>query len=68
LYGWALALAHAKSGDPAMIAGYCGTSATLDDAIARFALAYTGQSERDHVALVKAQRSGRITAAAGKVG
>ena len=24
LCGWALALAHAKSGDPAMIAGYCG--------------------------------------------
>jgi hypothetical protein len=30
LCGWALALAHAKSGDAAMIAGYCGKSDALD--------------------------------------
>ena len=64
LCGWALALAHAKSGDPAMIAGYCGNSDVLDDAIARFALAYAKQTERDHAALDKARRSGRIRAAA----
>jgi hypothetical protein len=67
LCGWALALAHAKSGDPAMIAGYCGNSAALDDAITTFALAYARQTERDHAALDKARRAGRITAAAGKV-
>ena len=67
LCGWALALAHAKSGDPAMIAGYCGTSAALDEAIAKFALAYARQTEQDHAALDKARRTGRITAAAGKV-
>jgi uncharacterized protein (DUF2252 family) len=67
LCGWALALAHAKSGDPAMIAGYCGTSPTLDEAIARFALAYAEQTDRDHAALEKARRAGRIKAAAGKV-
>jgi hypothetical protein len=67
LCGWALALAHAKSGDPAMIAGYCGTSATLDEAIARFALAYAEQTDRDHAALEKARRAGRIKVAAGKV-
>jgi uncharacterized protein (DUF2252 family) len=60
LCGWALALAHAKSGDPAMIAGYCGTSDALDDAIAKFALAYARQTERDHATLEKARRSGRI--------
>ncbi len=63
LCGWALALAHAESGDPAMIAGYCGNSAVLDDAIARFALAYSGQTERDHAALDKARRAGRIAVA-----
>jgi len=67
LCGWGLALAHAKSGDPAMIAGYCGTSATLDEAIARFALAYAEQTDRDHAALEKARRAGRIKVAAGKV-
>ena len=67
LCGWALALAHAKTGDPAMIAGYCGTSATLDDAIARFALAYAKQTEQDYAALDKARRAGRITAAAERV-
>ena len=65
LCGWALA--HAKSGDPAMIAGYCGSSATLDDAIARFALAYARQTDEDHEALDKARRSGRIRVAAENV-
>lgn len=63
LCGWALALAHAKSGDPAMIAGYCGKSAELDDAIASFALAYARQTDKDYDALDKARRSGRIHAA-----
>jgi uncharacterized protein (DUF2252 family) len=67
LCGWALALAHAKSGDPAMIAGYCGNSATLDEAIGTFALAYARQTERDHDALDKARRAGRIKVAAEKV-
>ncbi len=44
LCGWALALAHAKSGDPAMIAGYCGNSDALDDSIGKFALAYAKQT------------------------
>ncbi len=60
LCGWALALAHAKSGDPAKIAGYCGKSEALDQAIARFALAYVEQTERDYDALERARKSGRI--------
>lgn len=67
LCGWALALTHARSGDPAMIAGYCGNSATIDDAIARFASAYAKQTEQDHDVLEKARRSGRVQVAAGSV-
>jgi uncharacterized protein (DUF2252 family) len=63
LCGWALALAHAKSGDAAKIAGYCGNSAALDDAIAKFALAYAKQNEQDYDALEKARRRGRIRVA-----
>jgi len=63
LCGWALALAHAKSGSPALIAGYCGKSETLDDALAAFAQAYADQTERDYEALERARRSGRIEAA-----
>jgi NAD(P)H-dependent flavin oxidoreductase YrpB (nitropropane dioxygenase family) len=60
--GWALALAHAKSGDAATIAGYCGRSEALDEAIAKFALSYAKQTEQDHEAFAKAARSGRIRA------
>ena len=61
--GWALALAHAKSGNAAMIAGYCGKSDALDDAFARFATSYAQQTEQDYEALSQAKRTGRIKAA-----
>jgi uncharacterized protein (DUF2252 family) len=67
LCGWALALAHAKSGDAAVIAGYCGKSAALDDALATYAIAYARQTERDYEALDKARRSGRVSVAAEHV-
>jgi len=54
LCGWALALAHAKSGDPAMIAGYCGASDAFDDAMSGFALAYARQNDEDYDALGRA--------------
>lgn len=60
LCGWALALAHAKSGDAAMIAGYAGNSSKLDEAMVRFAFAYADQNEKDYRALVAAVKSGRI--------
>jgi uncharacterized protein (DUF2252 family) len=60
LCGWALALAHAKSGDAALIAGYLGKSESMDEAIARFAAAYADQTERDYDALVQAAKSKRI--------
>jgi len=58
--GWALARAHAKAGDAAMISGYLGTSSAFDDAVARFAMDYADQNARDHQALIKAIRTGRI--------
>jgi uncharacterized protein (DUF2252 family) len=61
LCGWALALAHAKSGDAAMIAGYVGKSDELDDALTNFALAYSQQNDRDYAELKKAARTHRIT-------
>ncbi len=60
--GWTLARAHAKSGDAAAISGYLGKGDTFDRAVARFAFAYADQTERDHAALVKAVRSGRVEA------
>jgi len=62
LCGWALARAHARSGDAALIAGYAGRSDTLDRAVAGFAVAYADQTERDYDALVAAVRSGRVKA------
>ncbi len=60
--GWTLARAHAKSGDAATISGYLGKGDTFDKALGGFAMAYARQNERDHAALVKAVRSGRVKA------
>ena len=60
--GWALARAHARSGDPAMIAGYLGSSDAFDDAITMFAADYADQTQRDYEALVNAVKAGQIVA------
>ncbi|HBE27467.1 MAG TPA: DUF2252 domain-containing protein [Ktedonobacter sp.] len=60
LCGWALARAHARSGDPAQISGYLGLNDTFDRAIASFAETYADQTERDHAALLGAVQAGRI--------
>lgn len=62
LCGWALARAHACSGDRIAIAAYLGGSDVFDQAITQFAAAYADQNERDHQSLVEAVASGRITA------
>jgi uncharacterized protein (DUF2252 family) len=64
--GWALARAHAKSGDAARVSGYLGKSDAFDRAVAAFAVAYADQNERDYQALVEAVRSGRVHAAEEK--
>jgi uncharacterized protein (DUF2252 family) len=63
LCGWALAMAHAKSGDAAMLSGYLGKNEELDDALVKFANAYADQTERDYDQLVAAARQGRIQVA-----
>jgi hypothetical protein len=62
LCGWALARAHARSGDAAVLTGYLGTSTAFEDAIADFSEVYADQNERDHAALVAAVRAGRVEA------
>jgi len=70
-YAWAcgalLARAHARTGDAAVIAGYCGNATVLDEALAQWAEAYGNQTENDHKLLVAAIKKGRIKAAAGTV-
>jgi hypothetical protein len=56
----ALARAHARSGDAAMISGYMGSGQTFDDAIGEFAVEYSDQNRNDYRAFVKAVRDGRI--------
>jgi hypothetical protein len=62
LCGMALARAHARSADPAVLTGYLGKSSAFEDAIADFSVAYADQNEKDHAALLKAIRAGRIEA------
>ena len=61
--GWALALAHAKSGDAAMIAGYVGKSEALDDALVAFAEIYANQVERDYALMQAAAKAKKIKVA-----
>ncbi|WP_232823496.1 DUF2252 domain-containing protein [Dyella sp. C9] len=59
----ALARAHARSGDAVLLSTYLGKSDAFADAIASFSVAYADQNERDHAAMVKAARAGRIDVA-----
>lgn len=62
LCAWALARAHARSGDAAELAGYMGSSEALDDAVCEFAMEYADQVHRDFRTFVRAVREGRIEA------
>jgi uncharacterized protein (DUF2252 family) len=63
--GWTLARAHARSGRRIAIAAYLGVGDRFDQAVADFAAVYADQAEKDHAAVVKAIRKGRIAAATG---
>ncbi|WP_279600195.1 DUF2252 domain-containing protein [Methylobacterium sp. J-077] len=65
-YGALLAKAHARTGDAAAIAGYCGHDgrADLREALADWAHAYGDQNEADYQAFRTAIASGRLHAAA----
>ena len=60
LCGLALARAHDKAGDAAMIGGYLGSSDQFDQAIEDYAVAYADQVERDYATFVAAVRNGRL--------
>jgi uncharacterized protein (DUF2252 family) len=68
-YAWhcgaALALAHARTGDAAMIAGYLGDDKTADEVFAEFAARYADLNEDDHAAHETAIADGRVEALDG---
>ena len=62
LCGWTLARSHARSGDPAAIDGYLGSSDTFDAAITEFADRYADQNESDYRAFADAIDRGDLEA------
>jgi uncharacterized protein (DUF2252 family) len=64
LCGGALARAHARSGDAAVISGYLGKGDVFGTALGRFATAYADQNARDHEVFVRAIADGKVEAAA----
>jgi uncharacterized protein (DUF2252 family) len=63
--GACLARAHARSDQIARLSGYIGGGNAFPDAIEAFAMAYADQNERDHQALLDAERDGRIAVERG---
>jgi hypothetical protein len=63
LCGRTLARAHARSADPAVLAGYLGRRGVLDDALASFAMAYAVRTQGDYDQLLKAKRGSHRKAA-----
>lgn len=66
LFGWALALGHARSGDAAMISGYCGQSKELNEALYSFAKSYSKQNLADYKVFCSAVKSGELKVAKKK--
>ncbi|WDF59884.1 DUF2252 domain-containing protein [Flavobacterium sp. KACC 22758] len=62
--GWALARAHARSGDPSMLSGYIGDSNEFANSISKFSLLYADQNESDYNKMVTAVKEGRLPIAA----
>ena len=60
--GEVLAKGHARSGDPAVLAGYLGDSDRWDKALAKFAFAYADQTTTDYEKFTTAIRGGKIKA------
>ena len=62
LCGWALARAHARTGDAAQLTGYLGSADKVDRAVTEFAEAYAATNAEDHQCLLDAIASGRVEA------
>ena len=63
LCGRTLARAHARSADPAVLAGYMGKRGVFDDALASFAMTYAVRTHSDYEQLVKAKQGVKRRAA-----
>ena len=63
--GWTLARAHARAGDPVVMAEYLGRDDAFDRSILDFSERYADQNEQDYEQFVKAIRSGRLEATEG---
>ena len=48
--------------DPVVLSGYMGKSDAFDKAIASFSFAYADQNEKDHDALMRAIKAGKVEA------
>ncbi len=62
LCGRALARAHVRAGDGAIISGYLGEGDSFDEAIAHFAMEYADQTEQDFQRFTQAIADGEIEA------
>lgn len=63
LCGRTLARAHARSADPAVLAGYMGKRGVFDDALGSFAMTYAVRTHSDYEQLVKAKQGVKRRAA-----
>jgi uncharacterized protein (DUF2252 family) len=63
LCGHALALAHAKSGNAAMIAGYLGKSEKFAEVMVSYAASYARQNQADYDAFLAAIKNGKLAIA-----
>jgi hypothetical protein len=63
--GWTLARAHARSGDPVVMAAYLGREDAFDRSITDFSERYADQNEQDYERFVEAIKSGRLEATEG---
>jgi len=58
--GWALARAHARTGDPSVLSGYIGKSDEFANAISRFSISYANQNESDYNKMLEAIKEGKL--------
>ncbi len=59
--GWALARAHARTGDSVAISAYLGTNDTFDGALADFAETYADVNAADHAKYLAAIKAGTVS-------
>ncbi|PTS87235.1 DUF2252 domain-containing protein, partial [Flavobacterium sp. HMWF030] len=58
--GWALARAHARTGDPSVLSGYIGKSNEFANAISRFSISYANQNDSDYDKMLEAIKKGKL--------